>query len=93
MLNHLARIIGQPDNTSSIILDAKARILLIVKKVVLYEENSWLERRVSHKICTKTLFSKSNDKSLGWDEIFVEFFKEFWNKVQDPITLIASKAF
>lgn len=48
----------------------------------------FLARRTFEEECAKALFTMGLKKSPRWDGLIVEFFREFWQELQEQAFLI-----
>ena len=94
MLNHLGQIIGQLEDGSQNVKEARKELLNPLKtKTVSDTEAQLLESPFTEEECLQALNTMGKEKSPGCDGLTSKFFKEFWEKLKTPITKLANKAF
>ena len=93
MLQHLSKIIGQPEDNSHEVKAVREELLSSIKRTVAPVVALDLECSISVEECFQDLQALGKEKSPGWDGLTVEFFKEFWEDLKSLITKIANNAF
>ena len=94
MLTYVSQIIGQEELISKDVLDAQNKILHSVNRGISQAiDTLFLDQFISKDERKRALFAMGLEKSLRWDGITVNFYRDFWQQLKEPTFLIAYRAF
>ena len=93
MVNHLSQIIGQEEDCSHQVGQAKQQVQATIQERVILTTIASIETPFTKEECWQALKKLGKEKSPGWDGITTEFWLEFWEQLADSCVAMLDSAF